>query len=166
MERQFEMVHMQSQSIVRTRLPDYEKEINNILSESVYAPSFESVRQFIQMACEPNAQSGEKKYFFALTSVNVNHLLGFCQFRLVGPDADLDYVGIGSLFRRQGCAQALLQMAFVELKRSGAERVILEVGASNAGAIQLYMHLGFVQIAKRAKYYKTGEDALVMELVF
>lgn len=165
-EQPFELVPLESLSSFRLRFPAYESEIESILKESCYAPTLESVRQFLQTACESNAQVGERRFFFALALEKANNLLGFCQFRLVGADADLDYVAVGADFRRRGCANELLKMSLTELKCSGAERVILEVGASNNGAIQLYGRLGFRQIGIRSKYYKTGEDALVMELVF
>ena len=43
---------------------------------------------------------------------------------------------------------------------------ILEVRESNARAIHLYEKYGFKVIMKRARYYKNGETALVMQKIF
>ena len=44
-----------------------------------------------------------------------------------------------------------------------AQRILLEVRASNTAAQQLYRKHGFVQIATRKNYYGGTEDAWIME---
>ena len=56
--------------------------------------------------------------------------------------------------------EKLLDMADVE------KRAILEVRRSNHRAKSLYESFGFREIAMRMRYYKNGEDALVMEKRF
>jgi len=43
-------------------------------------------------------------------------------------------------------------------------RILLEVRASNAGAIAMYEALGFERFNVRARYYADGEDAVEMSL--
>jgi RimJ/RimL family protein N-acetyltransferase len=39
---------------------------------------------------------------------------------------------------------------------------VLEVKAHNARAINLYRHLGFAAVGRRARFYADGADALLM----
>jgi ribosomal-protein-alanine N-acetyltransferase len=55
--------------------------------------------------------------------------------------------------------------AAVDLARmNGADRMLLELAATNGPAVQLYRSAGFVEISRRRGYYRPGVDALVMEL--
>ena len=57
----------------------------------------------------------------------------------------------------------MLLSFYLELaKMSGVKNVSLEVRASNNVAISLYEKNGFKFSHKREKYYKNGEDALVL----
>jgi len=60
-------------------------------------------------------------------------------------------------------ATSLLAAAQDEAKRRGVASTLLEVRASNLGAIQFYQKIGFQTIGIRTNYYPpTGENALVM----
>ncbi len=66
--------------------------------------------------------------------------------------------------RRAGIATTLVRRLFDEVG-SGA-RIMLEVRASNLGAIAMYRRFGFATAGHRRRYYQdNGEDALVMERV-
>jgi ribosomal-protein-alanine N-acetyltransferase len=45
-----------------------------------------------------------------------------------------------------------------------AASLVLEVRASNAPAIRFYQGFGFVEVGRRKRYYKDGEDARLMML--
>ena len=69
--------------------------------------------------------------------------------------------------RRRGIGTALLKEALEWSRSLGAEKVILEVRASNEGALKFYERHGFVAIGRRAKYYSEPvEDALVLSFAF
>lgn len=40
---------------------------------------------------------------------------------------------------------------------------MLEVKASNQGALSLYSKLGFDEVGRRHRYYPNGEDALLLK---
>lgn len=70
--------------------------------------------------------------------------------------------------QRRGIGAALLSCALASAREDGAERVLLEVGTLNRGAIALYRQAGFHEIARRANYYQDRgmvDDALVMQLL-
>ncbi|MCH2188042.1 GNAT family N-acetyltransferase [Myxococcota bacterium] len=68
--------------------------------------------------------------------------------------------------RRQGLAKGLLARAVELAGRQGCSRVLLELRASNQAARRLYESVGFVVVGARSRYYRDGEDALLMTCAF
>jgi ribosomal-protein-alanine N-acetyltransferase len=67
--------------------------------------------------------------------------------------------------RRQGVAGALLSALLSQARRQHAERILLEVRASNEAAIHLYLANGFQTLARRRDYYRNPqEDAVILAL--
>jgi ribosomal-protein-alanine N-acetyltransferase len=63
-------------------------------------------------------------------------------------------------YRRRGLAERLLAVCEVEMKMP---RIKLTVRASNTAAIMLYKNNGYQQVGCWQRYYKGGEDGVVME---
>lgn len=81
-------------------------------------------------------------------------------------DAELLYVLVSPSKRQQGLAKQLLTACLAKCEAKGAERLMLEVRASNLHATNLYKSLGFEQDGKRKNYYpiensSAKEDALL-----
>jgi [ribosomal protein S18]-alanine N-acetyltransferase len=84
--------------------------------------------------------------------------------QLVGETEILNFA-VRADSRRQGTGTALLAQALEWSKSFAAERVILEVRASNLAAIRFYERHGFVVTGKRPRYYAAPvEDALLLNL--
>ena len=66
--------------------------------------------------------------------------------------------------RRNGIGRSLLVRSLVALTADGAETVKLEMRESNDAAGALYRKLGFETARRVPRYYRDGEDALVMIL--
>ncbi|WP_251341463.1 ribosomal protein S18-alanine N-acetyltransferase [Haloplanus halophilus] len=66
--------------------------------------------------------------------------------------------------RGRGIGRSLLVRALVSLAIEGAKLVKLEVRESNAAAQSLYRDVGFETARRVDRYYRDGEDALVMVL--
>ena len=65
---------------------------------------------------------------------------------------------------RKGIGTALVEAALRRMTQAGAERVWLEVRASNAAALAFYGRLGFLETGRRTNYYQSPqEDALLLE---
>ncbi|WP_114416927.1 ribosomal protein S18-alanine N-acetyltransferase [Marinospirillum perlucidum] len=85
-------------------------------------------------------------------------------------EAEILYVLVAEARRRQGFAQQLVDKARQRAQEETAERLLLEVRASNRPAIRLYEQQGFQQDGVRKNYYAsqaspTGkEDAILMSL--
>jgi [ribosomal protein S18]-alanine N-acetyltransferase len=66
--------------------------------------------------------------------------------------------------RNEGHGARLMNDAISAARSQVASSVILEVRLSNAPAIRFYSGFGFIEIGRRRRYYKDGEDAIVMML--
>ena len=95
------------------------------------------------------------------------HNDGFILLRRVLEETEILTLAIAPEQRRKGHAAALLAHACIEARRGLAAQdkavLHLEVRESNAPAIALYRHFGFVETGQRANYYQ-GETALLMQI--
>lgn len=78
-------------------------------------------------------------------------------------EAEIHLLNTHPAHRRQGYAQQLLEHLFQWAQQHHINRILLEVRASNYGALQLYKHNGFQRCGLRKNYYHNGEDAVLME---
>jgi len=75
---------------------------------------------------------------------------------------DLLRIAVASSHRRLGLGRRLMTRILDRARDLGLQQVLLEVGAGNEAAIELYAELGFAEIDRRPRYYADGEDAVVM----
>ena len=68
--------------------------------------------------------------------------------------------------RGKGIGRKLAIRAIEELRKQGAEEVVLEAEITNVAALKLYEKLGFVKDKRLPKYYMSGIDALRLKLWF
>jgi ribosomal-protein-alanine N-acetyltransferase len=73
-------------------------------------------------------------------------------------------LAVADAARRRGIGRSLLGQALVTLAVDGAEVVKLEVRESNDAARTLYRDVGFEMARRVHRYYRDGEDALVLVL--
>lgn len=89
---------------------------------------------------------------------------GFLCARVIRREAEILNLAIDPPQRRKGLANKLLTETLAQAKEKGADRVFLEVRASNHAAISFYGSHDFRPVGKRAAYYcAPTEDALIME---
>lgn len=81
----------------------------------------------------------------------------------IAPDADLQTIAVAPAAQGRGVAASLLRALLGRAAARGARRIMLEVRADNGPAQALYRRFGFAQIARRARYYPDGGDALVWQ---
>ena len=86
-------------------------------------------------------------------------LLGYAVVRSFPDGVELFNILVPKHARRRGVGTALMQA--IHAQASG-QTVWLEVRASNASAQRFYEGLGYEQIGVRARYYRDGEDAVLM----
>ena len=92
-------------------------------------------------------------------------LVGWSSTSVVGDTADLLRVAVAPTARRHGLGRVLVEDVLRGAASAGAERVLLEVAATNTAARALYAATGFDQVHRRRRYYADGTDALVLERV-
>lgn len=91
--------------------------------------------------------------------------VGFVVANLMPPEATLESIAVIPDRQRRGLGGRLLRALRGELPAQGVTELLLEVRASNSGAIGLYEEQGFTRIGQRRGYYSDPEeDAIVMRL--
>jgi len=66
--------------------------------------------------------------------------------------------------RGEGHGRRLMEEAIAAAAARASASLVLEVRASNAPAIHFYRGFGFLEVGRRKRYYKDGEDARLMML--
>jgi [ribosomal protein S18]-alanine N-acetyltransferase len=96
---------------------------------------------------------------FAVVAVD-GEVIGYAITGRSGDVVDLQRIAVRAKHRRRGVAHDLLAAALEDA--DGSERMLLEVSATNTGAVAFYVAEGFAEIDRRRKYYRDGSDAVVM----
>lgn len=95
------------------------------------------------------------------------HLLAYCVAMAGGAEVHLLTIAVAPAARRQGWAAVLLQALQLWAQAQAAEAVWLEVRASNARALAVYVRAGWREVGRRKNYYRCvvgREDAVLMTL--
>ena len=102
-----------------------------------------------------------------VVDIDAGRLLGYGGVRAVSgsADADIQTIAIAAAARGHGRGRALLAELLSTARERGAREVLLEVRADNPVASALYVSEGFIEIARRPRYYQPDDvDAVVMKL--
>jgi ribosomal-protein-alanine N-acetyltransferase len=94
-------------------------------------------------------------------------VVGYSIVALAAGEAHLLNLSIAPARQRRGLGRELLDHVIGCARESRAEKIFLEVRASNVPGRELYRKAGFREIGKRRGYYPGlhgREDAIVMEL--
>lgn len=81
----------------------------------------------------------------------------------LGDDWELQELAVDALWRRRGVGRDVLLQLLARARAAGVARVLLEVAAGNLAARGLYRSCGFLEVGRRARYYASGEDAILMD---
>ena len=102
-----------------------------------------------------------------LVDVEAGRLLAYGGVRAVAraADADIQTITVAASARGRGRGRTLLRALLEAARQRGAREVFLEVRADNPTAAALYVSEGFLEIARRPRYYQPDDvDAVVMKL--
>lgn len=87
---------------------------------------------------------------------------GFLVAQTAGPEWELENVVVAATARRQGLGKQLVGELLRRARQQGAAAILLEVRASNAAALALYLGCGFARSGSRPRYYQDPpEDAII-----
>jgi ribosomal-protein-alanine N-acetyltransferase len=92
---------------------------------------------------------------------------GFYIADYIAQESNLMDICIAPQWQGKGLGKQLLNRFMSQAKSRGAEKLFLEVRASNTPAQMLYINAGFIQIDRRLAYYPKVvgyEDAIVMSI--
>lgn len=95
-----------------------------------------------------------------------NSLAGYICYWLIGGEMEILNVAVDPSYQRRGIAGTLLKKAFLYCQDKGLDSAWLEVRAENRAGIGLYEQFGFAVEGRRQRYYRDGEDALLMMKMF
>jgi ribosomal-protein-alanine N-acetyltransferase len=92
-------------------------------------------------------------------------IAAFAVASLLPPQAELEMIAVAPEAQRRGLARHLFTELTMALRAQQVTEVSLEVRASNHPALALYHQLGFVETARRPRYYADPvEDAFLLSL--
>jgi len=90
-------------------------------------------------------------------------LVGYSVLARAADEAELLNLAVAEAARGRGTGSALVRRAIADAVEWGAWAVFLEVRASNAAALALYLRAGFSEVGRRRGYYRRpSEDALIL----
>lgn len=130
----------------------------------------------IETACNPHPWS-EKTFksciggrYFGDYAVNNKETVGFYVAEYVAGEATLMEICVAPNQQGKGFGKQLLKTFLNKAKEQGAEKVFLEVRASNFAAQMLYINHDFTEINRRVGYYPSAkgfgyEDAIIMSKI-
>lgn len=102
-----------------------------------------------------------------LVDEHEGRIIGYGGLRALpgGSDADIQTIAFDAEFRGRGRGRMLLRALIAEALTRGARELFLEVRADNPTATGLYLSEGFLELARRPRYYQPDDvDAVVMRL--
>ncbi len=97
---------------------------------------------------------------FAITAPN-----GFAIGRVIAGEAELLTLAVAPAAQSQGIGAKLMNDFLAEVALRHGESVFLEVAETNQSALRLYARAGFVQMGKRAAYYRAPDVAAINALI-
>ncbi len=112
------------------------------------------------------AEPSDPRHYCGLIALTGGYLAGFAVASWLWQEsfAELEGVFVDRAYRRQGIGGALVAACLAWAAATGATTVRLEVRASNAAALALYVQYGFSTIGVRRAYYSVPvEDAVLLE---
>lgn len=89
-------------------------------------------------------------------------VVGYVGVWLVADEAHINTLAVHPDWRQRGIGEQLLVAMLQKARALNALTATLEVRASNVIAQRLYQRYGFQEVGRRPRYYRDGEDALLM----
>lgn len=101
-------------------------------------------------------------YLRAIKWIDGREVRGYFVYGILPPTLEIMNVVVHPDHLRRGIGRQMMEWVFNKARSKGCTEAVLEVRVSNAAAIALYRSFGFSVVHTRKKYYRDGEDGLVM----
>ena len=138
-------------------------EMYRISKNSIYSPSLSLLESFCEHVLTFNNESCFSAFFIYLHN---NNLVAFLNANISFEIAEIDFICVSETYKKKGISTMLINLfenACKQMLKVPTHKILLEVGSLNIPAIELYKKLNFKEISIRKKYYKNGDDAVIME---
>lgn len=89
-------------------------------------------------------------------------LAGYLCLMFAADECTVMDIAVAPAMRGKGVGRRLMEWTLEECRRRGARHLHLEVRVTAEPAIALYRAMGLTEAGRRPRYYRDGEDALVM----
>lgn len=100
---------------------------------------------------------------YVVVAEDAGLVVGYAALLASDRTADVQRIAVRPDRHRQGIGRRLLDALLAEARARDCHEALLEVRADNVPAITLYEQHGFVEIARRPRYFDGGRvDALVL----
>ena len=95
-----------------------------------------------------------------------DEIICFGGIKIILDEANLMDIVTKKEMRNQGFAKIILKELINISKSKNCTSITLEVNENNLYAIKLYNEFNFKDVGKRKNYYKNGDNAILMTLIF
>lgn len=89
-------------------------------------------------------------------------VVGYAVVSVAGGVAELQRIAVASSHRRTHVGMSLVEEVIKRVRRTTANRLLIEVREGNDVALCFYAALGFAELDRRQGYYRNGATAVVM----
>ena len=98
-----------------------------------------------------------------LVALYEEKIVGFLSGEIIFDEGNILMISVKKEFQNKGVGRKLMNRFEKLAKKEGVKAIYLEVSEKNINAIDFYKKLGFIPIGLRKKYYKNGENALLLK---
>lgn len=138
-------------------------EIYNLTKEDINAVVELEEKYLLEtIGYEMLANELHNKYAHFFVSKKDNEVIGYIGGWIIDTTCDMINFVVKEEYQRMGIGTKLYLTLENKTKELGANEILLEVRINNIKAQNFYEKQGFKQIFVRTKYYKNGEDALIL----
>lgn len=102
------------------------------------------------------------KYAHFFVAKRQREVIGYIGGWIIDTTCDMINFVVKEEYQRMGIGSKLFQTLEDKTKELNAKEILLEVRITNIKAQKFYEKHGFEKIFVRTKYYKNGEDALIL----
>ena len=138
-------------------------EIYNLTKEDINAVVELEEKYLLEtIGYEMLANELHNKYAHFFVAKKDDEVIGYIGGWIIDTTCDMINFVVKEEYQRMGIGTKLYLTLENKTKELGANEILLEVRINNLKAQNFYEKQGFKQIFVRTKYYKNGEDALIL----
>lgn len=104
----------------------------------------------------------ENRHYLVAVDGPDGSISGYAGLAFVGSEAEIQTIAVSPDSQGQGIGRQLLRQLDDHAQSMQVTQCFLEVRRSNRAAFELYRSEGFTELEVRKKYYRDGEDAIIM----